>query len=68
MNVAMESERTKMDSRPDNLAVSGDASVGEAVPIDMRKEQGTEVYKETMSKNIDNINTYETRTKFNTTK
>ena len=32
---------TKMDSKTDNLAVSEDASVYEAVPIDLRKEQGT---------------------------
>ena len=33
----MEAELTEMDSRPDNLAVSEDASVDEAVPIDLRK-------------------------------
>ena len=37
----MEAELTKMDSRPDNLAVSEDASADEAVPFDIRKEQGT---------------------------
>ena len=37
----MEAELTKMDSRPDNLAVSEDASVDEAVPIDIRKELST---------------------------
>ena len=41
MNEEMEAELTKMDSRPDNLAVSEDASVDEAVPIDLRKEQCT---------------------------
>ena len=64
----MEAELTKMDSRPYNLAVSEDASVDEAVPIDIRKEQVTEAYKETMSKEIENIETYETRTIVNTTK
>ena len=64
----MEAELTKIDSRPDNLAVSEDASVDEAVPVDIRKEQSKEAYKETMSKDIENIGTYETRTKFNTTK
>ena len=33
----MEAELTKTDSRPDNLSVSEDASVDEAVPIDIRK-------------------------------
>ena len=33
----MEAELTKMDSRPENLAVSEDASVYESVPIDIRK-------------------------------
>ena len=37
MNEEMESEQTKTDSRPDNLAVSEYASVYEAVPIDIRK-------------------------------
>ena len=60
MNEEMEAELTKMDSRPDNLAVSEDASVDEAVLIYLRKEQGTEAYKETMSKDIENIDTYET--------
>ena len=37
--------------------------VDEAVPIYIRKERNTKVYKETMSKDIKNIDTYETRTK-----
>ena len=57
-----------MDSRPDNLAVSEDASVYEAAPIDIRKEQGTESYKKTTSKDVEKIDTYETRTKVNTIK
>ena len=68
MNEEMEAEVTKMDSRPDNLAVLEDASVEEAVPIDIRKERITEAYKETTIKDIENIDTYETRTKVNTTK
>ena len=68
MNEAMEDELTGMYSIPDNLEVSGDASVDEAIPIDLRKERGTEAYKDTMSKDIDNIDTYETRKKVNTTK
>ena len=52
-----------MDSRTDNLAVSEDANVYEDIPIDLIKEQSTEEYKETMSKDINNIDTYETRKK-----
>ena len=57
-----------MDSRHEILEVSEDASVDEAVPIDIIKEQNTKAYKETMSKEIENIDTYETRTIVNTTK
>ena len=35
MNEAMEAELTEMNSRPENLAVSEDASVDEAIPIDI---------------------------------
>ena len=52
---------TKMDSRPDNLALSEDASVDESVPIYLRKARIIEEYKDTMSKDIENINTYESR-------
>ena len=37
MNEEMEAELMKTDSRPDNLAVSEDESVDEAVPIYIRK-------------------------------
>ena len=39
MNEEMEYELTKTDSRPDNVAVSEDASVDEAVPMYIRKQQ-----------------------------
>ena len=55
-------------SRPDNVAVSEDESVDEAIPIDIRKERKTKAYKETVSQDINNIDTYETRKKVNTTK
>ena len=64
----MEAKPTKKDSRPDNLAVSEDASVDEDVPIDIRKERNKRAYKEKMRKDIENIDTYKNRTKFNTTK
>ena len=68
MNEEIEAELTELNSRPDNLAVSEDASFDETIPTNLRKEQGIEVYKETTSKDIDNIDTYETGTKVNTTK
>ena len=68
MNEDMETELTEMDSRTENLAVTEEANVDKAIPIYLKKEQNTEAYKETMSKDIDNIDTYETRTKANTTK
>ena len=37
----MEAELTKIDSRPDNLVVSEDASADEAVPFDLRKKRST---------------------------
>ena len=64
----MEAELTKMDSRPNNLAVSEDASVDESILIDLLKEKSTESYRETMSKDVNNIDTYKTRTKVDTTK
>ena len=57
-----------MDSRTENLAVTEEVNVDEAIQIDLRNEQSTEAYKEKMSKDIDNIDTYETRTIVNTTK
>ena len=35
----MGDELTKKDSRPENLAVSEDAIIDEAVPIDLRKKK-----------------------------
>ena len=64
----MEAELTKTDSRPENLVVSEDASVDEAIPIDIRKERNTKSYKETMRKDIENIDTYEKRNTVNIAK
>ena len=50
------------------MTVSEYESVNEAVSIDIRKERNTKAYKYTMSQDISNIDTYETRTKVNTTK
>ena len=62
MNKEMEAEIMKMDSIPDHLEVSEDVSVGKAVSIGIRNERKTKAYKETMSQDINNIDTYETRT------
>ena len=48
----MEAELIKTDSRPDNLAVSEDSSVHEAVPIDIRKQRKKKSYKERMIQDI----------------
>ena len=64
----MEAGLMKMNSRSENLAVSEDESFDEAVPTYIRKERKTKAYKETMSQDIKNIDTYETRKKVNTTK
>ena len=64
----METESTKTDSRPDNLAVLEGASVDEVFSVYIRKELKTKAYKETMSQDIENIDTYETITKVNTKK
>ena len=61
MNEEMEAELTEMDSRPEDLAVSEDSSVDEAIPIDLGKEQGTEAYKQTTRKDIDNIEQNQTK-------
>ena len=37
MNEEMEAELIKIDSKADNLAVTEEANVDEAIPIDMRK-------------------------------
>ena len=57
-----------MDSKTDNLAVTEEANVDESIPIYLKNEQSTEAYKETIIKDIESIDTYETRTKVNTTK
>ena len=68
MDEEMEFELTEMNSIPDHLAVKEDKIVYEDVPIRNRKERTTKAYKETMSQDISNIDTYETRKKSNTKK
>ena len=67
MNEEMEAEMTKMYLTSDHLSDSKDEGADEAVPIDIIKERNTKAYKETMSQYIEHVNTYETRTKVNTT-
>ena len=67
-NEATEAELTEMDSRTDNLVVTKEENVDEAIPIDIKKEQSTEAYKYTMSMDIENIDAFETIIKVNTTK
>ena len=67
MNEEMEAAITEMHSRPENLAVSEDANVDEAIPIDLRKELWTESWKEKRRKDDNNLGIYKTRAKLNTT-
>ena len=67
MNEEKEAEMTKMDLIPDHLADSEDEVSDEAVTINIIKERMTKSYKETMSQDIETIDTYETRTNFNIT-
>ena len=57
-----------MDSKNDNLAVTEEAEVDEAILVYIKKEQNTHTCKETMDIDIDNINTSEKRNKVNTIK
>ena len=65
MNEEMESEHTEMDSIPDHLAVSEYEGAYEAIPIHIIKERKTKAYKDTMSQDIENIDTYENIAKVN---
>ena len=49
-----------MDSKTDRLAVTEEANVDEAIPIEIKKERSTQAYKETMSMDIENIKKFET--------
>ena len=50
-----------MDSKIDNLAVTEEADVDEAIQIYLKKEQEKQSYKEKMDIDIDKIDTYELR-------
>ena len=57
-----------MDSKTDNLAVTEEVDVDEAIPIYHKKERNTQSYKEKMDIDIDKMNTYEPRNKVITMK
>ena len=63
----MEAEMTKMDLTPDHLTDSEDEVADEDIPSHIRKERTTKAYKETMSQDIETIDTYQNRTKVNIT-
>ena len=61
MTEEMEAELTEsseMDSKTDNLALTEEANVYEAIPIYLKREQNTQAYKYKMDIDIDNINTF----------
>ena len=56
----MEAELIEIDSKTDNQAITEEANVDEVIPIDPRKEQSTQAFKETMIIDIENIDSFET--------
>ena len=50
MNENTEAELTEVYQRTKQLAVSEDAKIYEAIPIDLRKEQSTKAYKKQRAK------------------
>ena len=57
----MEAELTKLseiDSKTDNLAVTENADVDEAIPFYLLKEQKTQAYQKKMNINIEKINIF----------
>ena len=61
-------ESSEIDSKTDNLAVTEESDVDEAIPKYILKSLKTQAYKDTMDIDIDNINTYQIRNKVNTIK
>ena len=57
-----------MDSKTDHLAVTEEANFDEAISVDLGKERSTQAYKDTVSMDIEKINTFETGNKLNITK
>ena len=67
MNEEIEAEIAKMNLTPDHLTDSKNEGVDEAIPIHIRKERTKKAYKVTMIQDIETIDSYENRTKFNIT-
>ena len=61
-------EWSEINSKTDNLAVTEEADVDEAIPMYIKKELKIQAYKETMNVDVDKINTFEIRIKINTIK
>ena len=71
MNEEMEAELTEsseIDSKNNNLAVTEEANVDEAIPIYLKKERNKQAYRKTMDIDINKINTFEKKNKVNTIK
>ena len=57
----MEAELTELseiDSKTDHLEVTQEANFHEAIPIDLKKEQNTQAYKDRLDIDIENIYTF----------
>ena len=61
-------ESSEMNLKPDNLEVTEEVDVDEAIPIYLKKELKTQAYQKTLNIDIDKINSFEKRNKVNTIK
>ena len=61
-------ELSKINSKTENLAVTEEVDVDEAIPTYLQKERKTQAYQKTIKTYIDKINTSEKRKKENTIK
>ena len=61
-------ESSEMDSKTDYLVVTEEANFDEAISIDLKKERNTQVYKDTLDIDIENIRIFEKKNKVNTIK
>ena len=60
-------ESLEIKSKTDNLAVTEESDVDEAIPIYILKERKTKSYNKTMKTDIEKINTFEKINKLYTT-
>ena len=60
-------EASEINSKIENLALTEETDVDEAIPIYLKKEQKIQAYNKTMEIDIENINTFEKRNKMHTT-